>query len=61
MTVDFAPLRPYVPYKVSDTEREAEQSALDRGREAALKWLAQRGIEPGKSFKPWSGVSRPGE
>lgn len=45
---NFALLRPLVPYNVPPDQQQAELSALDRGRLAALEWLDRAGIrEPG--------------
>lgn len=47
-SLNFALLRPLVPYRVPEEARQAEHTALDRGRLAALEWLARAGIrEPG--------------
>ncbi len=55
--IDFAPLTPLVPYNAPEREREAELSTLDRGREAALKWLRDHGItEPGFKEKRRTGT-----
>lgn len=45
--ISFAPLRPLIPYRAPEAERERELSTLDRRRSEALAWLAARGIEPG--------------
>lgn len=55
----FAVLRPLVPYKPAESEREAEARAIDDGRQRALAWLASRGITPAQPFKPWQGIARP--
>lgn len=59
MTLDFPPLRPYIPYEVPQEEQVREQYALDLGRERALKWLTERGIVPAEPYTPWRGVPKP--